>query len=472
MKYPISGGFYEAHSPVVSHQTCINYYVSVTQTATPFDRVLVGHAGIKQLATAGTGNANINRGSLVFDGKPYFVNGPTLYRLNRTAPDVYNLESLGAILGSGMVSMAQNGRQLMIVVPGSTGYIFDGALAAITDTDFTASGLPQTVSFIDAYFVVTTDEKKFVVSNLNDGDTWNALDFGSAETDPDAIVAGIKLKNQLMVFGTQTMEPFNNIGGAAFPFQRISGAVIDKGLSSPFAVVASNDVMMWLGAGKDELPAIWRSSGRQPEKISTTAIELAIQSHTDAEIAVAFAWAYAQSGAFFTGFTIGDDVFIHDSVSGEWCERKSYQNGSLTRWRVNSVVKAYGTIIVADNQDGRIGELDFDTYSEYGDDIFRQFSVAPIDTEGRAMFISELELTMGAGVGNSTVTNPMVSMDYTDDGHTWSNPREMPIGKKGEYERRAIWRRLGKVKRYRTFRFTITDQVKCNVNALNIEAQP
>ena len=469
MRYPIGGGFYEAHSPVVSHQTCTNFYVSITQTATPFDKVLIGCAGIKQLATSGTGSGNMNRGSLVFEDAPYFVNGITLYRLNRTATDVYNLETIGTITGSGPVSMAQNGRQLMIVVPGSKGYIYDGTLTEITDSDFTASGLPQTVVFLDAYFVVTTDQKKFIVSALNDGTSWDALDFGSAETDPDSIVAGHVLRNQLMIFGTLTLEPFNNIGGAGFPFQRVPGAVVDKGLSSPFAVVSSNDVMMWLGAGENEQPSIWRSAGRQPEKIATTAIDLAIQSHTDAEISNAYAWTYGDAGAFFTGFVIGDDTFIHDSVSGQWHERKSYINGDLGRWRANSMVKAYGEILVGDNQDGRIGQLDFDTYGEYGNDIFRQFSVAPLDTEGHEGFVSELELTMDAGVGNSTVTDPVVNMDYTDNGYTWSNPREMPIGKKGEYERRAIWRRLGKIPRYRTFRFTITDQVKCNVNALGLE---
>lgn len=39
---------------------------------------------------------------------------------------------------------------------------------------------------------------------------------------------------------------------------------------------------------------------------------------------------------------------------------------------------------------------------------------------------------------------PLLQLNYSDDnGHTWSDTRLMPLGKKGEYRKRVIARRLG-----------------------------
>ena len=130
-----------------------------------------------------------------------------------------------------------------------------GVFVEITDSDFRANGDPQYVAFVDGYFVFTTDEKKFIVSALNDGTSYNALDFGSAESDPDKVIAPIVYKNQLFITGVTTTEAFQNIGGADFPFQR-SGLFIDKGVAAPHSLVKSQDSFMFIGGGENESPTI------------------------------------------------------------------------------------------------------------------------------------------------------------------------------------------------------------------------
>ena len=55
----------------------------------------------------------------------------------------------------------------------------------ITDAGFKANGVPEQVVFIDSFFLVTTDSKKFIRSDANNGLSWNALNFFTAEADPD-----------------------------------------------------------------------------------------------------------------------------------------------------------------------------------------------------------------------------------------------------------------------------------------------
>lgn len=461
---PIANGYYQSSSLPISSQRCINWYPNIVQAPALAQETLLGTPGILGLTTTGTVKQQ-NRGGFVFQGNPYIVNGENLYRITRSG-DTYTATDLGAIPGTARVSMAENGTQLCILVPGGNGYIFTtgpDTLTQITDADFTANGNPQFVVFLDGYFVFTTDEKKFIISSLNDGLSYNALDFGSAEADPDDIVAPVVLRNQLFIIGKTTTEAFQNIGGAAFPFQR-TGLFLSKGAKSPYSVVVSNDTFMMLGGGEREAPAIWAFAGNSFTKISTTAIESELIGLDDAFLSNAFAWSYAQKGAYFVGFTFVDTTFVFDTISQRWHERQSrYTDGDImvTASRVSSVMDAFGELIVADRIDGGVGRLTTDEYQEYGNPIVRSISTQPFANQGNAAFVPQLELTVESGVGNTDAPDPKMTLERsTDGGKTWTDPRARSIGKIGEYEKRVIWYRNGRASRFETFRFVLTDAVK------------
>lgn len=460
---PITNGFYVSDSLPISAQECTNWYVNVVQSQGLAQETLFGTPGIELLASTGT-TQSVNRGSHVLDGVPYFVNGSSLYRLNSDNTTT----TIGTIPGSSRVSMADNGTQLFILIPGGNGYIFTASpdtLTQITDTDFTANGNPQYVVFIDGYFVCTTDSKKFIISALNDGLSYNALDFGTAEADPDDIVAPIVFKNQLFIGGSRTVEAYQNVGGAGFPFRR-TGLFLDKGVTAPFSIVNANDTFMFIGAGKNESSAIWQFEGNTVRKVSTTAIDAILQRFTDAEILSSFAWVYAQKGAYFVGFTLPTTTIVIDTITGRWHERKSTivnaaGSTETRRFRVNSMVKAYGKTIVFDSVDGRVGSLDPDVYTEYGSNIIRKVATQPFQNNMQSFFCPMIELTTESGVGNSDVVDPVIVMDIsTNGGKTFKDGRARKLGKIGEYSRRAIWRRNGRAARFIIMRFTLSDAVK------------
>ena len=78
----------------------------------------------------------------------------------------------------------------------------------------------------------------------------------------------------------------------------------------------------------------------------------------------------------------------------------------------------------------------------------------------QSVFFPSLELTVESGVGNSDVVDPVITLQRSTDGKTWGEPRARSMGKIGEYNRRAIWRRNGRASRFEVFRFTLTDAVK------------
>lgn len=468
MEIPLNGGFYVSDSLPVAHQQCVNWYPVVQQGPAMSQAQLFGTVGIEQVATTGSLSTDVNRGSHDLAGIPYFVNGNSLYRLNRglvAGEETFSTTALGTIAGIGRVSMADNGTQLMILVPGIKGYIYTvaGGLVEITDPDLFASGDPQHVVFIDGYFAVTTDSKAWIVSALNDGTSWDALDFSSAEADPDPIVAPVVHNNTIYIIGSQTTEGFENIGGTGFPFQR-NGIILDKGCAAPFSLVNSNQQFFMIGGGKDESPAVWSFSGGAYNKVSTIVIDSILAGYSVDELDLAFSLAWGFKGQYFVSFVFNDRALTYNQSTGIWHEQKSGIENSdgdydQTRWRVNSIITAYNHVLVGDYTDGRIGMLTDQLYQEYGTNIIRVFSTPPIQNNGNPFRIPNVELFMETGVGNGVV-DPQVSMSISEDAKIFDYERNRPVGPIGKYNQRIIWRKNGRVPNMCVLQFRLSDPIK------------
>jgi hypothetical protein len=398
---PIANGFYVSDSLPISAQECVNFFPVTEDVPSLNQETLRGSPGLEQVATTGTSSSDANRGSHLTNGWAYFVNGPSLYRLN---PDL-TVDELGTISGTGPVSMADNGIQMMILDPHNDAYIFDrttDTLTQITDADFTANGKPRVVVFIDGYFCCTTNQKKFIVSALNDGLSWNALDFGSAESESDAILAPIVYKNQLFIAGTRTIEAFTNTGGAGFPFTR-SGLFVDQGLASAFAVGSGPDVFIFAGKDSNETTAVWSFYGNSTTKVSTLAIDKILGELTQPERNAITSWSYGQNGHYFVGFVLPNTTIVYDISTGKWHERKSriVTNGleTIHPWRAVNMVFAYSEMFAGDALDGHIGRISQNLKDEYSYEIIRTFATQPFQNNMEPFFVPMIELTVETGTG-------------------------------------------------------------------------
>ena len=465
---PIPLGFYQSESLPFSAQRCINWIPVIPQGEALNNRALMMRPGLKQFADTELGAC---RGAWVFNEVPYFVNGNSLTSISSTGV----VTNHGTISGTVRVSMASNKSFLVIAVPGGDAYAFDGTdLTKITDPDFKPS---DSVVFKDGFFVFSaSDGNSFFHSAINDPFSYNALDFGSAEVSDDRIVSLHINHNELYALGTLTVEVFQNVGGTGFVFQRIPGANITRGSASKYGTVNFDGSFVFMGGGVNEDVAIWRVVGSsQAQKISTDAIDNAIQMFNKEEIESAFSTTYSEKGQLFAIFTLNSNripgrTFVYNgtatALAGNhvWFELQSGLTDAP--WRCNAIVKACGKILCGDASTGLIGELDKNTFDEYGAPIFQQAATAPFSQNGTAIFAGELEATFEAGVGLTVGqgSNPVIRMDFSDDGgRTWSNEFKRFLGKIGEFGHAAIWRRQGRFPDQRVIRLTKTDPVKGNL---------
>ena len=481
MKVPLDifSGFYQSESTPFNSQRCINLIPIIPEAQSLNNKALFGFPGISAFATI-TGK---NRGTILANKKSYFVNGTALHRVNSDGTGT----SLGTVGGVKRVSMATNttvdgNTKIVIVVPGGSSYVYDesvGSVVSITDPDFITA---DSVVFKDGYFVFSASNGlNLFQSSLNDPLTFDALETGTAEIDPDLIVALTVNHNELFVMGEETAELFQNVGGNGFVFQRIPGANIQKGLHARAGMVNFDNSFAFVGGGKNEMSAIWKVSGSSSAvKISTTAIDTAIQKFTKEEIAESFAISWSMNGNYFLSFTfeslrIPSKTFVYNATTSAFSGGSSWfelQSGvSDNRWRVQSMVQAYGKLLVGDRETGKIGYLDNSVYTEYGDVILRYVVSSPFRALDNSQFWDSLELRMESGVGLATGqgSEPVIRMSYSNNGgRSFSSEFARGFGKIGEYLRRTIWRRQGRIPTERVLRFTMTDPVRCNILACTV----
>ena len=391
MDLPIVTGYYVDETKPSANVECTNAIPEFYQVGGVQKKKLREPQGISLFATAGD---KPSRGSWAMDEIAYEVAGSVLYRINSDRTNT----SLGTILGFGRVSMADNGTQLCIVVPGNVGYIYTvaGGLVQITDTDYTSNPSIQ-VAFSDGYFLHVT-ESKFFKSALNDGLDYDGLDFAAAEVLPDKITSIHVSRNQVYIGGVETIEPFQNVGGAGFPYQRVNGGVVPIGVKSKFSLIEFARTFAFIGSSRNELPSVYLFTGSVPEKLATNAIDLIFEDHTDDEQKAIFCTTYAERGGIFLNVHFKNRTMSYDRATGLWHERTSKNaSGSQANWRVAGIITAYGKIIVTDNQSGKIGVMDKDVHTEYDDSVKRVFSTIPFESQGKNIAFSEMEVVMESG---------------------------------------------------------------------------
>jgi len=461
---PFTNGFYQSRSLGLSAQQCINYRANISPVGALSAESLYQTEGIKGIIDS-PGSVTC-RGSHTMNSIPYEVSGNTLYRIDRTVnPDlteVYTRVNLGTIEGSGRVIMASiwssTGYEMAIVVPGQFAYYYTESggtvesLIGLTNFD---NPVNDVISINGFCVFLETGTNRVFHSNLNNVASYNALDFELITRTPK-VIGLISFRGQMFIMGEDQILPYTFVGGSNFVFQYQPNSSIPSGLNSLHAKAITRQSFCYLGGGKNETPAVWLSTGTYPQRISNDAIEYLIRDINILD--QAYIMYFAIDGGEFIALKVGGYCFVYDLLTGRWHQRRSSVGDNEVAWRVSSITKAYGKLIVGDDIDGRTGYLSNDN-TEYGVNVRRSFIMQPFDNRGRHVSLKSLVLAMDTGYDGD-----MVLEWSDDDGHTWSDGLQRGAGGIGDYGRHVRWDRLGSSAYSRTLRFGTSSDSKVNVN--------
>lgn len=415
----------------------------------------------------GTG-PGVDRGGINWNGKCYRVMGTSFVRIDADGSTV----TLGDVGGFGHVSMDYSFDKLAITSSGRLFY-FDGtALTAVTDGDL---GPALDVVWVDGYFM-TTDGANLVVTELNDPFQVDPLKYGSSEVDPDPVKGLLKLQNEIYAMNRHTIEVFDNVGGELFPFARIEGAQIEKGIMGTHAACVFAEAIAFLGSGRNEAPAIYLGVNSQATKISSREIDQVLGEFTEGQLADAVLEERIHDGHIHLLVHLYGRTLVYDlSASREmqrpvWFTLTSSLAGFST-YRARNLVWCYDKWLAGDPTSNSHGYLVSNVSSHYGDIVRWEFGTSIVYNASVGAIFHQLELVSLTGrvALNKDVT---ISTSYSIDGETFSQEKPIRIGTIGNRTKRLVWLQQGHMRNWRIQRFKGNSDAHISIARLEAQLEP
>lgn len=452
---PLFGLGNVGRSVSVSAQRRVNLYAQITPDPEAGNVIsLYPTPGLTLFVSFG---ASVVRGLYPYEGGNviYAVIGTTLQEVAADGT-ITNRGTLQPV--SGRVDIADNGLQLLIV-DGSFGYTFTFAthtFARITDADFPPC---ETCTFMNGFFLVQkTNSAQFYLSALYDGTSWDALDFATAESDPDNLVRVFVDAGVLLLFGTKTTEFWGDSGAADFPFARIGSAAIEWGLAARWSLCKFMNGLIFLRKNRLGAVQVCTLAGTSAVPVSPPELDYQFSTYSSVSNATAFTYMVAGHPMYQINFPSANVSWLYDGLANAW---SVVQYGTSGRHRAEMQVTFQNKSFVSDYANGNLYLLDQNAYTDNGQMIVREFT-GRHQKAGNFTRIPQLWLDMEAGVGlvSGQGSSPQVLLSISrDGGKTYGSDLAVNFGAMGENKARAVWNRLGRARDW-VMRFRVTDSVK------------
>ena len=411
----------------------------------------------------------IDRGAISWNGLLYRVMGTKLVSISST--NVVTV--IGDVGGTGLVTFDYSFDYLAVASSGKF-FLYKPAtgLQQVTDVDL---GTVLDFVWVDGYFM-TTDGLYLVVTELNDPFSVNPLKYGSSEADPDPIVALMKVKNEVYALNRNTIEVFNNVGGSLFPFQRVEGAQVQRGVVGTNACCLFMDTIAFLGGGRNESVGVWVISAGIAEKVSSREMDQILADYTEAELSLVHLESRVNKDFRQLYIHLPDQTLVFDGASTAKAGTPVWYILTTSivekaEYRAQNFIWIYNRWIVGDTKSVNFGYLTDTLSSHWGELNGWEFSTVIVYNESRGLIFHELELI--ALTGNAIFgADPSIWTSYTEDGRTWSQERVCKAGLTGVRGKRLSWLRQGRMRQWRAQKFRGTSDAQLAIARLEARIEP
>jgi hypothetical protein len=448
MRMPgFASGTYESQSKFAAGERCINLVPEIVPYGNKTRAALYPAPGVMDFATL---DDSPGRGIFFENDRLFAVFGET----------VYEIDSAGTPTARGTCAIDSNPAQMatngdggedLLVVSGDRGDVLDLGTNVYTTsevTDVTMCG--QVDGFLVALDATTSTLK---ISESLDGKTWDPTQIAQRTAAADTWKALLVAGREIFLFGSKTGEVWYNAGNSPFPFAQRSDAFFEIGIvGTGFSLARLGSSMAWLGQSEHASGVVYQMNGYTPNRISTDAVEWAIQQYKEADgIDDAIGWSYEREGHEFyvLTFPAAGKTWVYDTRTAQWHERGRWSSisNAFIAYRPQFHAQAFGKNLVCDSQSNKIYALSSTVYTDVGGTELRRVRRTPhLSNENKRLFAKsfELECDRGVGLTEGQGVDPQLMLRVSrDGGHTFGAERIRSLGRKGEYDRRVRWDNLG-----------------------------
>lgn len=473
------GPEYVAASRTQDSQECLNWFIEIDPNKaddnpeTPHDRGHMalypcpGTVPVLELAPAEWRCLHILPGGETMLG----VRANTLYSIDSS----YNETAVGTLnTYAGIVGIANNGTSAYLV-DGPYRYSYTWAtntFAQISDGAFDGA---TSVDIIDNFLIYNRpDTNQWGCTDAGDTIS-NALNLGSMTGSSGNIVAVIADHRQVLVLGEQYSERHTNVGTAPWPFAVLAGSSIQHGCAAKYSVARLGEGVAFLAADTrgNVTVIMWGATLSQPQRISTFAVEQAIQKYSVTSDAIGYTYSQAGHEFYMLTFPTQNATWCYDLASGFW-HKRAWRDplNAYHRHRSNCCAVFGDDTVVGDFENGKLYELSLEEFTDDGEPLPCVRRCRHLTSDLKRQFFSDLQIQFQPGVGLQAGqgSDPECILRWSKDGgFTFGNDHFLKLGKVGQYTRRAMKRKMGYA-RDMVIEVTATDPVYRVVVSANINA--
>lgn len=398
----------------------------------------------------------------------YRVSGNSFIKVNSGG----SVDDLGVIPGFDQARIAFSFNNIAIVASQKLYYYnpTDG-LREINDPQV---GSPIDIVWADGIFILTDGEDLYH-STIADEELYDPLDFGNAQFRPDPTFGlGLNEDNELIAYGETTTEYFVNQGTDDFTYSRINLKAIKLGILGTHCKIELNGKWYCVSRREETSPSVNVIQGGGFKKISSREIDKVLSSYSSSEFQRVTMDAMEVDAIRFVVIHLPDKTLLFNENTSEsmgfslaWSELKSDVLGDLP-FRGKNFVRSSDSSkwIGGDRRNGNIGFLD-DSVATHYDEIAEWLLFTPL-VRLETLSTDKLEVETIPGVAPADDATLFIS--DTRDGVWYSNEYIEGYGDNYDYSERLIFRNLGYVEDYISWKLRGASRSRMCFAFLNIEA--
>ena len=322
--------------------------------------------------------------------------------------------------------------------------------------------------YLDTYTVIGGTNGEIYTSDPNNPTVWNALNFITAEAEPDGLVGIVKHLNYVLAFGQWSTDFYYDAG--SYPGSPLAIATpyhIELGCANGDSICSFEQTTVWIGTAKEQGPSVYSIMGVSPSKISTPFIDRILNNSTLTDV---IAYPLRINGHTFYILTLADlnQTLVYDLNEKQWYQWTMYAIGDSDSgvngiyaeqyFRPSYFAGVGETYFLLDDDNGKLYTLSDTYYNDDGAPIYYR-SITPIMDSGttKRKFYHSVEI-----VGDK-IPATMNIRHTSDDYKTWSNYRQVNLNNERPQVHQAG------ASRRRAWEFLCTDNQPIRLEAAEID---
>ncbi len=453
----VGGNHFGRYSKISAEQT-FNFIVS--------DGFLVPYAGYKRAVEIG--GSSIGRGlyASTIGNIMIAVVGTVTYTIdsNLVAQPIPGGQLL---TNSGDVYIAENNNKEICITDGAYVYVWNYGTntfsasypGAINPIVFNYTN-PGYVAFQNGRLIIAClNTQTWVLSAFNNAISWpnDEQHVGTLQSKPCTIQAAFPVPgggNNLLLFGTNVAESWQDLGLALFPYQRNNTFNIDYGCLNAASIASLENYVVWLSYNEQSGPAVSYTNGGPIKNISTDGIDFKLADLKNPTNCTGF--LFRQDGHLLYQFCFPDDnlSYAYDFESELFF---TVTDENLNHHIARQVVFFNNQYYFVSLNAGNVYTFGTQfTNADYGDGNIRPLArirvCPPLRLPDQRYYIAKsLGFTIENGQPNmeetvSNITTFSESVDLSvsrDGGETFGASWRLDMNPTGQRKSRFIYQRLG-----------------------------